>query len=82
MVYVEPLQTSKVELFVNTINSLKPLTIFAKSSLLDGCSSSKYASDILHAGSYPSNKNVLFLNFDSCSIPIAILLVLLMKNIL
>ena len=59
MVYLELLQASKVKLFVNTINSLKPLTIFAKSFLTDACSGSS-ASDIFYADSYPSNKNVFF----------------------
>ena len=59
MVFLELLRASKVELFVNAINSLKPLTIFAKSSLSDACSGSS-ASDIFHADSYPSNKNVFF----------------------
>ena len=60
MVYLELLQVSKVEFFVNTINILRLLTIFAKSSLSDACSGSS-ASDIFHADSYPSNKNVFFL---------------------
>ena len=80
--YFEPLQASKVELFAYTVNSLKPLTIFAKSSILDICSGSKYASDIFHVDSYPNNKNGFLFNFDSCSIPIANLQLFLMKNII
>ena len=34
-VYLEPSQTSKMELLVNIVNGWKPLTIFAKSSILD-----------------------------------------------
>ena len=67
--YLEPLQTSKVELFANTINSLKPLTSFAKSSILDAYSGSKYAYGIFHVDSYPNNKTRLLFNFG---IPIGI----------
>ena len=34
-VYSEPFQTCNVELFVKTVNSLKPLNILAKRSTLD-----------------------------------------------
>ena len=34
-VYLEPIQTSKMELFVKIVNSLMPLTILTKSSILD-----------------------------------------------
>ena len=60
-----------MELFAKTVNNLKPLTIFAKSSVLDVCSGSKYASDIFHVDLYPNKKNEFLFNFDSCSIPIA-----------
>ena len=33
--YLEPCQTSKMEHFTKTVNSLKPLTIFANSYILD-----------------------------------------------
>ena len=42
--YSEPSRTSKMELFVITISIWKPLTIFAKSSILDVRLSSEYAS--------------------------------------
>ena len=35
VLYSEPCQTSKMELFLKIINGRKPLTIFAKSSILD-----------------------------------------------
>ena len=41
--YLEPLQTSKIELFAKIANSFKPLTVFAKNFMLDVCSGSKYA---------------------------------------
>ena len=34
-VYSEPCQTSKMETFVKIVNSLKPLIIFAKTSIFD-----------------------------------------------
>ena len=34
-VYSEPNQTSKMELFAKTVNGFHPLTIFARSSMLD-----------------------------------------------
>ena len=34
-VYLEPIQTSKMELFEKIVNSLMPLTILTKSSILD-----------------------------------------------
>ena len=37
-------QTSKMELFVKIFNSIKPLTIFAKGSILNVWLSSKYTS--------------------------------------
>ena len=42
--YLEPLQTSKLELFAKIVNGFKPLTVFSKSSILDVSSGSKYAS--------------------------------------
>ena len=33
--YSEPCQTSKIELFAKIVNGFQPLTIFAKSSVLD-----------------------------------------------
>ena len=33
--YSEPSQTSEMELFTKTVNGLKPLTVFAKKSILD-----------------------------------------------
>ena len=42
--YLEPLQTSKTELFAKIVNGFKLLTVFAKSSILEVCSGSKYAS--------------------------------------
>ena len=33
--YLEPIQTSKMELFLKIVNSLTPLTILTKSSILD-----------------------------------------------
>ena len=71
-----------MELFAKTVNGLKPLTNFAKSSNLDDCSGSKYASAIFHVDSYPNNRNGFLFNFDSCSIPIASLQLLLMKSAL
>ena len=41
----EPSQTSKMELFADTGIERKPLTIFAKSSILDLLLGSKYASE-------------------------------------
>ena len=58
--YLEPLQPCKMKLFAKTVNDLKPLTIFGKSSILDVCSGSKYASDIFHVNSHPNNKNKIF----------------------
>ena len=40
----EPRQTSRMELFAETINGLHALTIFAKSPILDVRQSSEYAS--------------------------------------
>ena len=34
-VYLEPIQTSKTEIFVKIVDSLMPLTVFKKSSILD-----------------------------------------------
>ena len=42
-VYLEPIQTSKIELFVKIVNSLMPLTILTKSSILDVWLGSKNA---------------------------------------
>ena len=44
--YLKPSQTSKKELFAKIINSWKPLTTFAKSTILDGPLGSEYASTI------------------------------------
>ena len=33
--YLEPSQTSEMDLFTKTVNGLKPLTIFVKRSILD-----------------------------------------------
>ena len=40
------LWVSKMELFAKTVDSIPPLTIFAKSSILDVWMSSEYASDL------------------------------------
>ena len=71
-----------MEAFAETVNGLKPFTVFAKTSILDVYSGSEYASDIFHEDSYPDNKNEFLFRFDSCSIPIANLQLLLMKNTL
>ena len=42
-VYLEPIQTSKMKLFVKIVNSLMPLTILTKSSILDFLMGSKNA---------------------------------------
>ena len=42
-VYLEPIQTSKIELFVKTVNSLMPLTILTNCSILDAWLGSKIA---------------------------------------
>ena len=49
MVYLEPSQTSKIELSAKIFNSLKPVTIFSKSSILDVWLSFEYASAKIHA---------------------------------
>ena len=41
----EPSQTSKMEHFAKLVNYRKPLTIFAKGSILDFWLGSKYASE-------------------------------------
>ena len=41
--YWEPSQTSKMKLFVQIVNGLQPLTIFAKSSILDIWVGTEYA---------------------------------------
>ena len=51
-VYPEPYQTSKMELLAKIVNGFQPLTIFAKSSILDVRQGSKYTSNIrLHRNS-------------------------------
>ena len=45
--YSEHCQTSKMELFAKIVNSWKPLSIFAKSSILDVWQDSEYSSEIL-----------------------------------
>ena len=42
--YLEPSQTSKIELFVEMVNGFEPLTIFVKSSILDVCLGSQCVS--------------------------------------
>ena len=42
--YLEPYQTSKMELFAKTANAWKQLIIFAKCSILDVWQGSEYAS--------------------------------------
>ena len=42
-VYLEPIETSKMKLFVKILNSLMRLTILTKSSILDVCLWSKNA---------------------------------------
>ena len=43
--YSEPRQTSKIVLFAKTVNSWKPLTIFAKSPILNIWQDPEYAPD-------------------------------------
>ena len=43
--YSGPSRISQIESFVKIINDSKPLTTFTKSSILDVCEDSKYASD-------------------------------------
>ena len=43
-VYLEPNQISTMKIFVKTVSGWKPLTNFAKSSILDFWMGSKYAS--------------------------------------
>ena len=69
-----------MELCAKTINGLKPLNTFAKSSILDVRSCSKYSSDIFHIVLFPNNKNGFLFKFGSCSILIANLQILLMKK--
>ena len=45
-VYSQPCQTSKMENFVKIVNGYKPLTIFAKPSILDVSQVSEYTSGI------------------------------------
>ena len=45
--YSKPCKPSKLELFAEIINSFQPLTIFAKSSILDGCYGFEYFSKAL-----------------------------------
>ena len=40
--YLEPSQTSKMDLFAKIVNRFQPLTIFAESSMLDVWQSSEY----------------------------------------
>ena len=47
-VYLAPIQISKMELFVEIINSLMPLTILTKSSILDVWLGSKMATKSFH----------------------------------
>ena len=42
--YLEPYQTSKMEIFAKIANAWKPLIIFAKCSILDVWEGSEYAS--------------------------------------
>ena len=42
VVYWEPCQTSKMEVFAKIVNRLQPLTIFGESSILDFWQGSKY----------------------------------------
>ena len=45
-VYSGFIQRSKMELFANIRNGLKPLAIFLNSSILDACLASKYPSEV------------------------------------
>ena len=56
--YSEPSKTAKIELFANIVNSWKPSTICAKSSILDVGLKSEYASGILCATLNPLTTNV------------------------
>ena len=47
--YSEPCRTSKIELFTKILISLKPWTIFAKSSILDLWQGYEYAFDLKHS---------------------------------
>ena len=53
-VYLEPIQTSKMELVVKIVNSLMPLTILTKSSILDLCLCSKNATKSFNKASASS----------------------------
>ena len=53
-VYLEPIQTSKMELFVKIVNILRPLTILTKSSILDLCLCSKNATKSFNKASASS----------------------------
>ena len=44
--YLEPCQTSKMELFAKIVNDWKPLSIFAKRSILEFWPGSEYSSGI------------------------------------
>ena len=46
--YLEPCQTSKIECLTKKVNRFKPLTIFAKQSILDVWQGSGYALDLLN----------------------------------
>ena len=46
--YSEPSHKSKMGLFSNVVNGWKPLTIFAKSSLVDAWLGSEYTSETYH----------------------------------
>ena len=59
-VYLEPIQTSKMEPFVKIVNGIKPLTNFTKSSILDVWLCSKNATKIF-------NKSLSEFDFSSFS---------------
>ena len=53
--FSKPSQTSKVQTFAEIVNSKQPLTIFAKSNILDVRMGSEYAS----TSSFPGMFNIL-----------------------
>ena len=46
--YSKPNRTSKMERFTKIVNGLNPLTVFAKSFVLDVWQGSEFASDLKH----------------------------------
>ena len=65
--YSESFETSKMELFAKIVSDFQPLTILAKSSILDVWQDYEYASDVCYSTQWTNARNnSVFGHFSRC----------------